>query len=79
MTAGNPQTLVSDDWNRRAPAFDGVASHVVQAGLWRETLAAAFQAGEPRDVVDLGTGTGASALIAAGLGHRGRACDGSEA
>ena len=78
MKAAEAQTQVSDYWTRRAPAFDGVASHVAQAALWRDVLAAAFEAQEPKDVFDLGTGTGACALIAASLGHRVRACDGSE-
>lgn len=78
MSAGNVQTEVSDYWSRRAPAFDGVASHVAQAERWRDVLAAAFQADGRKDVVDLGTGTGACALIAAALGHRVRAYDGSD-
>lgn len=77
MKAAEAQTEVSAYWTRRAPAFDGVASHVAQATLWRDVLAAAFEAEEAKDVVDLGTGTGACALIAASLGHRVRACDGS--
>lgn len=78
MKAAEAQADVSDYWTRRAPAFDGVASHVAQAALWRDVLAAAFEAHGVKDVVDLGTGTGACALIAASLGHRVRACDGSE-
>lgn len=78
MKAAEAQAEVSDYWTRRAPAFDGVASHVAQAALWRDVLAAAFEAHGVKDVVDLGTGTGACALIAASLGHRVRACDGSE-
>jgi ubiquinone/menaquinone biosynthesis C-methylase UbiE len=78
MKAAEAQAQVSDYWTRRAPAFDGVASHIAQASLWRDVLAAAFEAQEAKDVVDLGTGTGACALIAASLGHRVRACDGSE-
>ena len=64
-------------WDRRAPAFNGAASHVGLAGAWREVLAAAFQADQPKDVIDLGTGTGACAILAAGLGHRVRAFDDS--
>lgn len=78
MKAAEAQAQVSDYWTRRAPAFDGVASHVAQASLWRDVLAAAFEAQGAKDVVDLGTGTGACALMAASLGHRVRACDGSE-
>lgn len=77
MKAAEAQAEVSDYWTRRAPAFDGVASHVAQASLWRDILETAFEAKEAKDVVDLGTGTGACALIAASLGHRVRACDGS--
>lgn len=72
------QTSVTDYWTRRAPAFDGVASHVAQAGIWRDVLEAAFEADGPKDLVDFGTGTGACALIAAGLGHRVKGFDGSE-
>lgn len=78
MKSAEAQAEVSAYWTRRAPAFDGVASHVAQAALWRDVLAAAFAADEAKDVVDLGTGTGACALIAASLGHRVRACDGSQ-
>lgn len=78
MTNLDVQHAVSGYWTARAPRFDGVASHVAQSGIWREVLGAAFEADQPRDVVDLGTGTGACALIAASLGHRVRGYDGSE-
>lgn len=71
------QAAVTAHWSARAPLFDGVASHVAKRGLWREVFAASFEAGEPRDVVDLGCGTGACAIIAARLGHRVRAFDAS--
>lgn len=72
------QDAVTVYWSARAPQFDDVASHVAQREIWREVLEAAFEAERPKDVVDLGTGTGACALIAASLGHRVRGYDGSE-
>jgi ubiquinone/menaquinone biosynthesis C-methylase UbiE len=72
------QDAVTAYWSSRAPQFDGVASHVAQRDLWREVFEAAFEAEGPKDVVDLGTGTGACALIAASLGHRVRGYDGSQ-
>jgi len=78
MSEPTTQAAVTAYWSAHAPKFDGVASHVAQGGIWRDVLAAAFGHDGPRDVVDLGTGTGACALIAASLGHRVRAYDGSE-
>lgn len=77
MSQADPQAAVTAYWSARAPLFDGVASHVAQRDLWRTVLEAAFEADGPRDVVDLGSGTGACALIAAGLGHRVRGYDAS--
>jgi ubiquinone/menaquinone biosynthesis C-methylase UbiE len=71
------QAAVTAHWSARAPVFDGVASHVAQRDLWREVLETAFQAQSPSDVVDLGCGTGACAIIAASLGHNVRAFDAS--
>ncbi|KRD96170.1 methyltransferase type 11 [Bosea sp. Root381] len=78
MREAKTQEAVTAYWSARAPHFDGVASHVAQSALWREVLQAAFAADGQKDVVDLGTGTGACALIAASLGHRVRGYDGSE-
>lgn len=78
MSIENVRRGVTDYWDRRAPAFNGAASHVGLEQAWREVLAAAFQADEPKDLIDLGTGTGACAILAAGLGHRVRAFDDSE-
>ncbi|WP_018391277.1 class I SAM-dependent methyltransferase [Ancylobacter sp. FA202] len=77
MNHADPQAAVTAYWSTRAPLFDGVASHVAQGDLWRAVLEAAFESDGPRDVVDLGSGTGACALIAAGLGHRVRGYDAS--
>jgi ubiquinone/menaquinone biosynthesis C-methylase UbiE len=78
MSEAKTQDAVTAYWSARAPHFDGVASHVAQSVVWRDVLQAAFEADGPKDVVDLGTGTGACALIAASLGHRVRGYDGSE-
>lgn len=78
MTVSDLQHAVTGYWTARAPKFDGVASHVAQSTLWRDVLETAFAAEPPLDVVDLGTGTGACALVAAALGHRVRAYDGAE-
>ncbi len=78
MTIGDVQSEVSNFWSRSAPSFDTRASHVIQAEPWQQVLASAFEADAPKDVVDLGTGTGACAIIAAKLGHRVRGYDGSE-
>ena len=58
MARQDVQAAVTAYWSARAPLFDGVASHVAQRDLWRGVLEAAFQAEGPKDVVDLGTGTG---------------------
>ena len=78
MTASDVQHAVTGYWTARAPKFDGAASHVAQSAIWRGVLEAAFATDRPVDVVDLGTGTGACALVAAALGHRVRAYDGAE-
>jgi ubiquinone/menaquinone biosynthesis C-methylase UbiE len=68
---------MADHWSARAHRFDNAASHIRHPDEWKRVLKAAL--GEaPRDVVDLGAGTGACALIAAELGHRVTAVDGSE-
>ena len=71
------QPAITAHWSARAPEFDGGASHATLPGLWRQVLEAAFRADGARDVIDLGAGTGACAIIAASLGHRVRAFDGS--
>ncbi len=75
MTGANIAARITAYWDARAPAFDGVASHVANFDAWRRVLGAAFEADGPKDVVDLGTGTGACALVAASLGHRVRGYD----
>lgn len=64
-------------WDDRARHFNGAASHVRHEGDWVRVLSAAFETAGPLDVIDLGTGTGACAIVAAGLGHRVTAVDGS--
>jgi ubiquinone/menaquinone biosynthesis C-methylase UbiE len=77
MTGGDVAARVTAYWDARAPAFDAAASHVANFDQWRRVLEAAFAADGPKDVVDLGTGTGACALVAATLGHRVRGYDAS--
>lgn len=76
-TEGDIQSAITAHWSTRAPLFDGVASHVAHRDLWQKVVEAAFEAEAARDVIDLGTGTGACAIIAASLGHRVRAFDAS--
>lgn len=64
-------------WSARAGRFDAAASHNRHRDAWRGAFRAAL--GErPLRVVDLGCGTGACAVLLAGLGHRVTAADGSE-
>lgn len=72
------QNAVSDFWSKSASQFDSRASHIIHSGEWQNVLKEAFQSDTPKDVIDLGTGTGACAIIAAKLGHRVTAYDGSE-
>ncbi|MCK8782273.1 class I SAM-dependent methyltransferase [Rhizobium sp. NTR19] len=67
---------MADHWNSRAWRFDGAASHRRDADAWRTVFNAAL-GGAPLDVLDLGCGTGACALLAGSLGHRVTAVDGS--
>jgi len=67
---------MADHWNSRAWKFDGSASHQRDADAWQSVFIAAL-GDEPLDVIDLGSGTGACAVIASGLGHRVTAVDGS--
>ncbi|GHD05399.1 class I SAM-dependent methyltransferase [Tianweitania populi] len=73
-----PQTAkaMSDHWTARAHRFDGAASHLKHFDGWLNLFGQALGE-EPRDVVDLGTGTGACALLCATLGHRVTAVDGA--
>lgn len=68
---------VSQFWDKSAATFNSRASHVTNAEEWHTVLSAALGTGT-KDVIDLGTGTGACALIAAQLGHRVRGYDGSQ-
>ncbi|VVT09698.1 methyltransferase domain-containing protein [Rhizobium sp. EC-SD404] len=69
---------VSRYWTRVADAFDGRASHVRHHEVWKRVVAEALGNRTGLRMLDLGTGTGACAIIAAELGHRVTAIDGSE-
>jgi SAM-dependent methyltransferase len=64
-------------WSEHAPRFNATASHIQFAQEWAAIFAKAVPAPPLRDVLDLGTGTGACALILAALGHRVTAVDGA--
>ncbi len=64
-------------WSEHAPRFNVTASHIQFAHEWAAVLAEAVPIPPIRAVVDLGTGTGACALILAALGHRVTALDGA--
>lgn len=65
-------------WSQHAPLFNARASHIEFAAEWAAVLAQAVPIPPVRDVVDLGTGTGACALILAALGHKVTAVDGAD-
>lgn len=77
LAAPNTARKMAQHWTNRAFRFDAAASHVRNHNEWRDVLSTAL-GNEPRDLVDLGCGTGACALLAAELGHRVTAVDGSE-
>lgn len=67
------QAAVTSYWNYRASSYDRAAGHDVHSAeerrVWLETVATLLPE-PPADVLDVGTGTGFLALLAAELGHR---------
>ena len=63
-------------WSARAHRFDGAASHNHHRDAWRHVFSEAV-GDQPGDVVDLGCGTGACAILLAEMGHRVTAVDGA--
>ena len=65
-------------WDADAATYDRSVGHGIEhpaaAGAWRAALARHLPA-PPADVLDVGAGTGAMALLAAELGHRVTALD----
>ncbi|TAZ47112.1 class I SAM-dependent methyltransferase (plasmid) [Rhizobium leguminosarum] len=80
MSTVAPQTAeaMAAHWNDRAWRFNRHPSHLREADEWTAVFAASL-GGQARDVIDLGSGTGACALLCAELGHRVTALDGSSA
>ena len=69
-----PQDQITKFWSMVAPGYEDRGSNVAEYGtdeyrLWLHAVGAVLP-DEPSDVVDLATGTGFLALIAAELGHR---------
>src|SRR4051812_6160739 len=70
-----------DWWDADAGTYDGSAGHAmsdpVEAAAWAAALQR-FLPPAPARVLDVGAGTGALSMVAAGLGHRVTALDLSE-
>lgn len=77
-----PQENITAFWSMVAPGYEAHPGNVVaygttEYGAWSDTIAAALPAA-PADVLDVATGTGFVALLAAELGHRVTGIDLSE-
>ena len=74
MTREDAQRRINDFWNTVASGYEEHRGNVAQPGTrdyeaWTEAIRAALLEA-PADVLDIATGTGFVALIAAELGHR---------
>lgn len=70
---GALQPHITAYWDARAEAYDANQRHQIEPGAVREAWRRVWQAAlppPPCDVLDVGTGTGQVALLAAELGHR---------
>jgi len=77
QAAPNTAVAMANHWDTRAWRFDPAASHIRHAAAWRKVFNTAL-GDVPKDLTDLGCGTGACSLLTAELGHRVTGIDGSK-
>jgi ubiquinone/menaquinone biosynthesis C-methylase UbiE len=82
LTSAVVKETVRRHWNGRATAFDEAPNHGIHSDAQRAAWLSRVRAWidpKPRDVLDVGCGTGFLALLFASLGHRAVGVDAAEA
>jgi SAM-dependent methyltransferase len=78
MNDDEAQQRITACWNGASVSYDATPGHGIttdaERAAWLDTLRAVLPPA-PSDVLDVGTGTGFLALLAASLGHRASGCD----